>query len=140
MRKSNIGEREGDVALTIDRPTGAGGAARRWWVLAQSDQVKDAYVSAVAYDFKRQSRVAAELERRTGVIEIDYGASEIFRLQVAAGKAHKISLDINNGHFGKAFDSYDVFVTIFDDAKIAQVLQSVSFADAGDLFKAMISG
>jgi hypothetical protein len=131
---------KGDVMLTLD----VSGKPGKWWILVESENESDVWVSAVAYDIAQRPRVSVEPGRRTGVIAVETGASQIFRLQLPANKATTVTIDINAGFIGTLGDRYDVYVNVIDDRKIKMITDNLNFATIldflGKLAKAFKDG
>jgi hypothetical protein len=131
---------KGDVMLTLD----VSGKPGKWWILVESENESDVWVSAVAYDIAQRPRVTVEPGRRTGVIAVEAGASQIFRLQLPANKATTVTVNIDAGFIGSIGETYDVYVNIIDDAKIKMITDNLNFASLldflGKLAKAFKDG
>jgi len=119
---------KGDVMLTVD----VSGQPGKWWVLVESENEADVWVSAVAYDIGQRPRVSVELGRRTGVIAVESGAAQIFRVQLPANKATTLNVNIDAGWIGTIGANYDVYANILDDKKIQMITDNLSIASVFD--------
>lgn len=118
----------GDVMLTVD----VSGQPGKWWVLVESEDESDVWVSAVAYDIGQRPRVSVELGRRTGVIAVESGAAQIFRVQLPANKATTLNINIDAGWIGTIGQNYDVYANILDDKKIQMITDNLSITSVFD--------
>jgi hypothetical protein len=119
---------KGDVMLTLD----VSGKPGTWWILVESENQADVWVSAVAYDIGQRPRVSVELGRRTGVIAVENGAAQIFRVQLPANKDTILKINIDAGWIGTIGQNYDVFANILDDKKIEMITNNLSITSLFD--------
>jgi hypothetical protein len=125
----------GDVMLTID----VTGSIGKYWILIESENDADAFVSAVAYDIAQRPRVSVELGKRTGVVAVEAGASQIYRMQLPANVATTVKVNIDAGWFGTIGEQYDIFVNILDDKKIEMITDNLSLTSIIDFLNKLSS-
>jgi hypothetical protein len=130
-------ESSGDIVVTVDHPTVAGVTDKFWIVVTSSDDIS-VLLTATCYDVQQRPRIAAVFNERTGLIQVEDGAYQVFNLFVKEQTAPiNININIDKASFSSLFDSYDLYVKIITKATILAEVKNVDWQDVASVLASL---